>query len=112
MRDGRLLAEGSPGSLMAQHSVSSLEQVFLRLCVTDSKMCESMLGHEQEKVVDSVVGTLDRILENPEEKKEKERRKPSSGCGIRGRNLWALLVKNLIKLKRNPAMLLFIFLLP
>ena len=35
MRGGRLLAEGSPSSLMIQHSLSSLESVFLTLCVSD-----------------------------------------------------------------------------
>ena len=35
MRGGRLLAEGSPSSLMIQHSLTSLESVFLTLCVSD-----------------------------------------------------------------------------
>ena len=35
MRGGRLLAEGSPSSLMIQHSLTSLEAVFLTLCVSD-----------------------------------------------------------------------------
>ena len=35
MRGGRLLAEGSPSSLMILHSLTSLEAVFLTLCVSD-----------------------------------------------------------------------------
>ena len=35
MRGGRLLAESSPSSLMIQHSLTSLEAVFLALCVSD-----------------------------------------------------------------------------
>lgn len=36
MRQGRLLAEDSPDSLMAEHGMESLEEVFLKLCISDS----------------------------------------------------------------------------
>ena len=48
MRGGRLLAEGSPSSLMIQHSLTSLESVFLKLCVSDQykkvlRLCYNIL---------------------------------------------------------------------
>lgn len=35
MRQGRLLAENSPDQLMADHSLDTLEDVFLKLCMSD-----------------------------------------------------------------------------
>lgn len=37
MRNGRLLTENSPGNLLALHNMNSLEDVFLKLCVSDSR---------------------------------------------------------------------------
>lgn len=36
MRQGKLLAEDSPEALMSAHGMDSLEEVFLKLCITDS----------------------------------------------------------------------------
>lgn len=36
MRNGKLLAEDSPDNLMAQHHMDNLEDVFLKLCISDS----------------------------------------------------------------------------
>lgn len=36
MRHGKLLAEDSPDNLMAQHNLDNLEDVFLKLCISDS----------------------------------------------------------------------------
>lgn len=36
MRHGKLLAEDSPDALMAQHGMDNLEDVFLKLCISDS----------------------------------------------------------------------------
>jgi len=41
MRNGRLLAEASPDELMEQHQLSNLEEVFLKLCVSDSSSSSS-----------------------------------------------------------------------
>ena len=35
MRQGRLLAENSPDQLMADHNLDTLEDVFLKLCMSD-----------------------------------------------------------------------------
>jgi len=145
MRGGRLLAEGSPSSLMIQHSLSSLESVFLTLCVSDQYKKEENMGRitprcpispikgqlsEQQFPpstpifnIDPVVATLGRQLKNndsffndsgiftvnsDQSMEESRLRKCCPGLS----NLHALFVKNLLKLRRNPAMLLFVFLLP
>lgn len=36
MRHGKLLAEDSPDNLMSQHGMDNLEDVFLKLCISDS----------------------------------------------------------------------------
>ena len=66
--------------------------------------------------IDPVVATLGRQLEkdsffstNDQSMEEHNR---SSRCCPGLSNLHALFVKNLLKLRRNPAMLLFVFLLP
>jgi hypothetical protein len=40
MRQGRLLAENSPEQLLAQYNMETLEEVFLKLCMTDSSTKE------------------------------------------------------------------------
>jgi len=35
MRSGRLLTEGAPQNLLIQHNLSSLEDVFLKMCLKD-----------------------------------------------------------------------------
>ena len=35
MRAGRLLAEDEPSALLTKHGLDTLEEVFLRLCITD-----------------------------------------------------------------------------
>lgn len=43
MRQGRLLAENSPEQLLAQYNMETLEEVFLKLCMTDSSAKEGMM---------------------------------------------------------------------
>lgn len=47
MRSGRLLAEDSPENLLRDFNLSSLEDVFLKLCMTDC-------GKDEEKNITSV----------------------------------------------------------
>ena len=50
MRSGRLLTEDSPENLLRDYNISSLEEVFLKLCMNDegkSKIKQQpALGHE------------------------------------------------------------------
>jgi len=126
MRAGRLLAEASPSSLLLQHGLATLEEVFLRLCVSHNKLVEcdtperggSREGGGRSREgggcgtpthIDPVVATLGRQLER-EDESHLEAREVRCCPGLT--NMHALLVKNLLKLRRNPAMLLFVFLLP
>ena len=43
MRQGRLLAENSPEQLLAQYNMETLEEVFLKLCMTDSSTKENRI---------------------------------------------------------------------
>ena len=44
MRQGRLLAENSPDQLMADHSLDTLEDVFLKLCMSDMSIKAASLA--------------------------------------------------------------------
>lgn len=45
MRHGKLLAEDSPDNLMAQHGLDNLEDVFLKLCISDSSRKAAKLAN-------------------------------------------------------------------
>ena len=66
--------------------------------------------------IDPVVATLGRQLEKDSfftsDDQSMEEGNGSGRCCPGLSNLHALFVKNLLKLRRNPAMLLFVFLLP
>lgn len=44
MRQGRLLAENSPDQLMADHALDTLEDVFLKLCMSDMSLKAASLA--------------------------------------------------------------------
>uniref|UniRef100_A0A6G1SLW4 ABC transporter G family member 23 n=2 Tax=Aceria tosichella TaxID=561515 RepID=A0A6G1SLW4_9ACAR len=44
MRHGKLLAEDSPDNLMAQHGMDNLEDVFLKLCISDSSRKAALMA--------------------------------------------------------------------
>jgi ABC-type Fe3+/spermidine/putrescine transport system ATPase subunit len=44
MRRGRLLAENSPEDLLVQHNLETLEEVFLKLCMSDSSIRAAALA--------------------------------------------------------------------
>lgn len=79
MRHGRILAEDSPDALMSQFEMNNLEDVFLKLCVTDSSRHAAVLAvmgdknrqskgqhqetttHRRHQVIDDdIIGDLDR----------------------------------------------------
>lgn len=49
MRNGRILAEASPDELMHEHQKSNLEDVFLKLCVTDSSWAHSRRPADRQR---------------------------------------------------------------
>lgn len=59
MRNGRILAEDSPDNLMHTNQTTNLEDVFLKLCITDSSRRAAQLatmsnGHKQAMMLDQL----------------------------------------------------------
>ena len=107
MRAGRLLAEDRPSTLLAKYGLNTLEDVFLRLCIKDNGSGKDTWQSKTTPLFYDPV--LDPSLA-PHDQRNKCAYEGS--CGPSLTNLWALLIKNILKLKRNLPMLLFIFLLP
>ena len=116
MRSGKLLAEERPGVLLSRYGATSLEEVFTKLCVRQ----DSGLGPGLHGVKDSWHAQNPTLLYSPVLDPAQDNDLVTSSprlsywetCGPSPANLWALLVKNCLKIRRDIAMLLFIFLLP
>ncbi|XP_061822380.1 ABC transporter G family member 23 isoform X1 [Nerophis lumbriciformis] len=119
MRNGDLLAEGPPDVVMKQHGSTTLEHAFLQLCKTSDQNCPKPDG----VLVDSqsfetgqdesrpILGTAPRW--------NVEDFKPTANWRVRARhmipkwrNIAALTIKTLVRMKRMPGSLCFQFLLP
>ncbi|XP_071477334.1 ABC transporter G family member 20-like [Diadema antillarum] len=163
MRNGKLLAEEKPLTLMAAHNFPTLEQVFLKLCMADrienddkeeasvevqmittaldaeeaSEKTHLLSGSEGRKVSytdttepppqaspDAIAqngGTSSNGSAKPKPVRQKsytpnyQYDMPPLKCSSlfpSVMNMWALLVKDILKLVRNPGLTLFQFLLP
>jgi len=112
MREGKLIAEGSPDKLMEMFNAPSLEKVFLALCQEQ----ENGQIVEHENVTNSSQ-SLQSITINGDDcqqlikMKTKENAKLSAGIPSLS-NIAALSIKNWITMKRNLPLLLFVFFLP
>ncbi|CAL8254143.1 unnamed protein product [Lota lota] len=124
MRNGHLLAEGNPEDVMSQLNASTLEHAFLQLCETSD-----LIGSKQGACLPGG-GTLDS---NHSLESGRDERRPILSLGPGGspedkhavdwkvrarhvlpkwRNISALMMKTLIRMKRMPGSLCFQFLLP
>ena len=113
MRSGQLLAQDRPGQLMTRHEASSLEEVFIKLCMRAEKRLVGPGGGKeawQQSPSPTLLysSVLDPSSHNNKDCKIVDRQT----CGPSSVNIRALLVKNFLKIRRNIAMLLFVFLLP
>ena len=105
MRSGQLLAQDRPATLLARHEAASLEEVFVKLCVRAEKGAGKEAWHQSPSPTLLYSSVLDPAgAATPQSRRET--------CGPSLVNIRALLVKNLLKIRRNIAMLLFVFLLP
>uniref|UniRef100_A0A3P8UVC0 ABC transporter G family member 23-like n=1 Tax=Cynoglossus semilaevis TaxID=244447 RepID=A0A3P8UVC0_CYNSE len=124
MRNGHLLAEAPPEVVMKQHSATTLEYAFLQLCETsdqvDSKVGSSPQGAvlENSPSFGSGKDEIRPFLRNGKAAAE-EIPKYSADWKVRtrhllpkGRNIAALMIKTLVRMKRMPGSLCFQFLLP
>uniref|UniRef100_A0A8C4FB36 ATP-binding cassette, sub-family H, member 1 n=1 Tax=Dicentrarchus labrax TaxID=13489 RepID=A0A8C4FB36_DICLA len=122
MRNGCLLAEGPPDAVMKQHS--TLEQAFLQLCETsdqiDSKRESSPQGGPLENSQSFESGRDEsRPILTVGPGAAEETPKYSADWKVRARHLlpkWrniaALMIKTMVRMKRMPGSLCFQFLLP
>ena len=112
MRAGRLLAEERPSALLTKYSVDTLESVFLRLCMTDSNQDKDNWQINTSKPFYEPVLDPHILQHSKQQQQQQHTWGGDTSWGPSLINLWALLIKNILKLKRNLPMLLFIFLLP
>ncbi|KAM3863335.1 ABC transporter G family member 23 [Diretmus argenteus] len=124
MRNGCLLAEGPPEEVMKQHSASTLEHAFLQLCETSDQMGSKRGSSPQ----DGVLGDSQSFESGREESRPilsigpggpTELPKYSADWKVRARhvlpkwrNIAALMIKTMVRMKRMPGSLCFQFLLP
>ncbi|XP_026799872.1 ABC transporter G family member 23 isoform X2 [Pangasianodon hypophthalmus] len=124
MRNGRLLAEAKPDAIMKQHNAATLESAFLQLCENSDQV-----GSQ-----DSSQGPVRSNSRSPDSLKD-ECREPILGKDIstsssdipklkvdwkarawhvipKWRNIAALTIKTMVRMRRNPGSLCFQFLLP
>nr|XP_022323233.1 ABC transporter G family member 20-like [Crassostrea virginica] len=127
MRNGRLLAEDSPNTLMNLYKEDSLETIFLKLCHADQNTLNMNLKDEnqqpkkpQMKMVNS---TQDPVMEttpllqqrsqNIEDYIQNSPEKCQFPFGLPSpRNIFTQFLKNITFMKRNIGFLLFQFILP
>uniref|UniRef100_A0A8C7K2X8 ATP-binding cassette, sub-family H, member 1 n=1 Tax=Oncorhynchus kisutch TaxID=8019 RepID=A0A8C7K2X8_ONCKI len=123
MRNGRMLAEGEPETLMKQNS-ATLEKAFLQLCETSDQVGSKHSTYPQGGVLESgqsLESGRDESLpilgagSGPVE----ELPKYSADWKVRvrhvmpkWRNIAALIIKTTVRMKRMPGSLFFQFLLP
>ena len=102
MRSGRLLAEDAPSNLLERYGETSLESVFLKLCLADDDdVDEASTPH-----VIATSSDHDRSIKSAPESSSYDQ----GWCSFH--RLRALLVKNLVRMWRNLGFLIFQFLIP
>ncbi|XP_039640066.1 ABC transporter G family member 23 isoform X1 [Perca fluviatilis] len=124
MRNGRLLAEGPPDALMKQHNATTLEHAFLQLCETSdqifSKRGSSPQGaalensqsfesgrDESQPILAVGPGAAEEVPKYSVDWKVRARH-----VLPKWRNIAALMIKTMVRMKRMPGSLCFQFLLP
>ncbi|XP_048864496.1 ABC transporter G family member 23 isoform X2 [Brienomyrus brachyistius] len=125
MRNGRLLAEAPPDALMKQHSVTTLEAVFLQLCEssdqTGHKPCTGSPQDLRTEDSQSSEGSREEsqpiLSEAPAPAAQNSKLTPDWKVRVwhmtpKCRNITALMIKTMVRMKRLPGFLCFQFLLP
>ncbi|KAJ8248152.1 hypothetical protein GJAV_G00238890 [Gymnothorax javanicus] len=125
MRNGNLLAEASPDVVMKQHSTATLECAFLQLCESsDQTLSEnnsSSKDHQKEgsQSSESCRDESQPILSLCSGQDTEEPKFAAVDWKVRvkqvipkWRNIAALIIKTMVRMKRQPGFLCFQFLLP
>lgn len=115
MRNGRLLAQESPGYLMEKHQAQTLEKVFLCLCqeLEHAEYDETRMSSKTQSLQSVSVSHESDQSVNVNLIKKKPKQKPKFTLTTPSiSNIAALFMKNWITMKRNLLLLLFVFFLP
>ncbi|KAM4591702.1 ABC transporter G family member 20 isoform 1-T1 [Odontesthes bonariensis] len=120
MRNGHLLAEGPPEAVMKQHSATTLEHAFLQLCESsDQNGLKQGSSPQSGPLENSQSFESARDESQPILAITEEIPKCSADWMVRarhvlpkGRNIAALVIKTMVRMKRMPGSLCFQFLLP
>lgn len=133
MRFGRLLIEASPEFLLERFKMTTLEEVFLKLCQLDAQKQSIQLSSVKDNNKPDICSVISEIPndDSPHVEKRRKSRKRAKGDSTKSREIQALVAveeehwikrsaektgalfqKNIIRLRRNLPVLLFQFLLP
>ncbi|XP_035462271.1 ABC transporter G family member 23 isoform X1 [Scophthalmus maximus] len=124
MRNGHLLAEGHPEAVMKQHSATTLEHAFLQLCETSDQVgakrgcsppgaaSESSQSLESGRDESRPILGIGRGAAEEVPKYSADWKVRARHLLPRWRNIAALMIKTLVRMKRMPGSLCFQFLLP
>ncbi|KAM9727158.1 ABC transporter G family member 20 isoform 2-T2 [Menidia menidia] len=123
MRNGHLLAEGPPEAVMKLHSATTLEHAFLQLCETtdqngikrgsglQSGALESSQSFESGRDESEPILGIGQAVTD-EVKCSADWKARARHILPKGRNIAALIIKTIVRMKRMPGSLCFQFLLP
>ncbi|XP_070505528.1 ABC transporter G family member 20-like [Chironomus tepperi] len=124
MRNGVLLAEDSPLNVMNSLNVDNLEEAFLRLCLRKG------VSDEVEENTEGIIIGANKINNNglemqpkntincnnlKHDKLDNHRKKDDeedSNMRFRWQIIYALIVKNVLQIKRQPASVIYLMLMP
>ncbi|XP_064485038.1 ABC transporter G family member 20-like isoform X3 [Ornithodoros turicata] len=122
MRQGRMLAQAVPDTLMEQYGMSTLEDVFLKLCMADANnvlsasqlmLSQSNLTSSKGNYTTPLVPTIAAPNNNNNNEWNLEKVVPKKQPFVDScYRTWALVRKSLTRLHRNLPVLLFTFLVP
>ncbi|KAF7496676.1 ABC transporter G family member 20 [Sarcoptes scabiei] len=104
MRHGRILVQQNPNTLLKTYNLSTLEEVFLKLCNDNNLSMDDSEFDTSVPSIENVYHSRD-CLSAPTDSREKNRL-------FYLRQTMAIIRKNAISLSRSPGNLLFQFLLP
>lgn len=111
MRFGRILAQDSPDNLLATYNCTILEDVFLRLCQQDCGVIKEKYSIKKKSQIgdDSAIADSEEFVESSDNLSNDTKTRVPFLDIMRMR---ALMLKNIINLKRNPYVVLFFLVLP
>nr|XP_033469519.1 ABC transporter G family member 20 isoform X2 [Epinephelus lanceolatus]XP_033469520.1 ABC transporter G family member 20 isoform X2 [Epinephelus lanceolatus]XP_033469521.1 ABC transporter G family member 20 isoform X2 [Epinephelus lanceolatus] len=124
MRNGRLLAEGPPEAVMKQHSATTLEHAFLQLCETSDQIgskrgssppgapLENSQSFESGRDESHPILAIGPVATEEVPKFSADWKVRARHVLPKWRNIAALMIKTLVRMKRMPGSLCFQFLLP